>query len=197
MLIHENHSDKALLQKVMKGCERSFEVLFKKYHGFLYHYAFRVLRDESMADEMVHKTFIRIWDLKETLSDIKSFKNYIYSVNRSLVVDELRAISRNRRLAEQLAQRIISSHNSVEEDIIYNDLEEIALQAIEQLPTKRKEIFKLSRHDGFTHKEIAHKLNISENTVKVSVSKSLKQIRDYMLLNTDISLVLILSSTLL
>ncbi len=181
----------------MKGCERSFEVLFKKYHGFLYHYALRVFRDEAIADEVVHKTFIKIWSVRETLSDIKSFQNYIYSINRNFVVEELRVISRNRRLAERLAYRIAKNHNTVEEDVIYNDLEEIAHQAIEQLPARRKEIFKLSRHNGFSNKEIAHKLNISENTVKVSVYKSLKQIRDHMSLNTDISFFLALIFSLL
>ncbi|MCG8308449.1 MAG: RNA polymerase sigma-70 factor [Cytophagales bacterium] len=197
MLVNLNHSDKELLQKVMQGCEKSFELLFKKYHGFLYHYTFRVFRDESIADEVVHKTFIKIWELKETLADIRSFKSYIFSINRSLVVEELRTISRNRRLAERLAQRIVRSHNSVEDEVIYNDLEALARRAVEQLPAKRREIFKLSRNNGYSHKEIAQKLNISENTVKVSVHKSLKQIRDYMSVNANISFSLAFSFMLL
>ena len=142
----------------------------------------------------MHKTFIKIWDGKEKLVDVRSIKSYLYAVNRSLVVDELRSISRDKRLAERLAHRIVSSHNAVEEDVIYHDLQAIAQQAIEQLPPKRKEIFKLSRYHGFTHKEIASRLNISENTVKVSVHRSLQQIRDYLLLNADISLFLVFVS---
>ena len=194
MLTDPNHSDQELLQGLVTGCERSFEVLFKKYHGYLYHYSFRVFRDRCTADEIVHQTFIKIWDGKEKLANIKSIKSYLYAVNRSLVVDELRSISRDKRLAERLAHRIVSSHNAVEEDVIYHDLQEIAQQAIEQLPPKRKQIFKLSRQHGFTHKEIARRLNISENTVKVSVHRSLQQIRDYLLLNADISLFLIFVS---
>lgn len=191
MLINPHHSDQELLQRLVTGCERSFEVIFKKYHGYLYHYSFRVFRDKCTADEIVHKTFIKIWDRKEKLVDVTSIKSYLYAVNRSLVVEELRSIARDKRLAERLAHRIVSSYNPVEEDMIYHDLKEITRQAIEQLPPKRKEIFKLSRHHGFTHKEIACKLNISENTVKVSVYKSLQQIRDYLTLNADVSLVLV------
>ena len=185
--LNKNHNEEELLRKITLGCKRSFEILFKKYHGPLYNYAFRVFRDEAIADEVVHRVFIKIWDLRETLSNIKSFRNYIYCVNRNLVAQELNIISRNRKLAEQVANRIVTSINVVEEEVIYNNLEEIANEAIERLPRKRKEIFKLSRQNGFSHKEIAHKLNISENTVKVSVSKSLKQIKDYMAINTGIS----------
>ena len=39
MLTDPNHSDQELLQGLVTGCERSFEVLFKKYHGYLYHYS--------------------------------------------------------------------------------------------------------------------------------------------------------------
>ena len=184
--LNKNHNDGELLQKIASGCKGSFEILFKKYHGSLYCYALRVFRDEALADEVVHKVFIKIWDLRETLSEIKSFRNYIYSVNRNLIVEELNAISRNRKLAEQFACRIVTSYNVVEEEVIYNNLEKIANEAIELLPSRRKEIFKLSRQNGFSHKEIAHKLNISENTVKVSVSKSLKQIKGYISINADI-----------
>ncbi|MCG8318562.1 MAG: RNA polymerase sigma-70 factor [Cytophagales bacterium] len=187
MSLNKNHNDEELLQKITLGCKRSFEILFKKYHGPLYYYAFRVFRDEAIADDVVHRVFIKIWDLRKSLSNIKSFRNYIYRVNRNLVAQELNTISRNRKLAEQVADRIVTSINAVEEEVIYNNLEEIANEAIERLPGKRKEIFKLSRQNGFSHKEIAHKLNISENTVKVSVSKSLKQIKDYMSINTGIS----------
>ena len=192
--LHGN--DKVLLQRVVKGCQRSFEALFKKYHGFLYQYAFRVFRDQSVADEVVHKTFIKIWEVKGTLPEIQSVKSYLFSVNRHLVINELRTISRNRRLAERLAHNIEKSHNAVEEEVMYNDLQQVIQNAIAQLPRKRKEIFELSRHGGFSHKEIAHKLNISENTVKVSVHKSLKQIRDFMSLVVNVSFYLLLNSTL-
>ena len=187
MSLNKNHNDEELLLKITLGCKRSFEILFKKYHRPLYNYAFRVFRDRAIADEVVHRVFIKIWDLRETLSSINSFRNYIFCVNRNLVAQELNTISRNRKLAEQVANRIVTSINVVEEEVIYNNLEEIANEAIERLPRKRKEIFKLSRQNGFSHKEIAHKLNISENTVKVSVSKSLKQIKDYMSIYTGIS----------
>ncbi len=180
-------TERELLNLVAEGCERSFEALFQKYHGLLYHYSLKIFRDEDLADEVVHKTFIKIWNLRGSLSEIQSFKNYIFSINRNLAIDELKAISRKRHLTEELKCRIISSHNLVEEGVIFNDLNGIALEAVEKLPAKRKEIFKLSRLEGFSHREIANKLNISENTVKVSVHKSLKQVRNYMTINTDVS----------
>src|SRR5690625_6296154 len=53
-------------------------------------------------------------------------------------------------------------------------------QSIRQMPPRRQLIFRLSREEGYTHEEIADKLNISKNTVKNHVVAALKDIKAYL-----------------
>jgi RNA polymerase sigma-70 factor (ECF subfamily) len=68
-----------------------------------------------------------------------------------------------------------SQKNSLDTSTIveYSELEKQIIDLINQLPEKRREIFKLNRLEGLTYKEIAEKLNISENTVDSQMRKAL------------------------
>ena len=63
------------------------------------------------------------------------------------------------------------------DDLYYKDLNKKVQALIEQLTPRQKEIYRLSRDNGLTHREIAAQLSISENTVKnhlVTILKFLK-----------------------
>ena len=176
-----------LKEAIGKGCHRSFELLFHRYKDFLFHYSFRVLRSKEGADDIVQKAFIKLWQGKSRISEISSLKGYLFTITRNLILDHLKKVSREQILKDDLKLRIQISHMKPEADLIYSDLEKIAHQAIESLPTQRKLIFKLNRENGFSYNEIASQLDISENTVKVSIYKSLNHIRHYLSTHTDLS----------
>jgi RNA polymerase sigma-70 factor (ECF subfamily) len=62
--------------------------------------------------------------------------------------------------------------------VLYNELQHFLNQTIEELPPKRKEVFKLSRIEGLTYREIADRMKISENTVDVQIRKALGFLRN-------------------
>ena len=67
---------------------------------------------------------------------------------------------------------------NTDDSIIYNELLELANQTIEKLPPKRKTVYKLSRHEGMSIKEIAGKLNISTRTAENHLGKALKYLKE-------------------
>ena len=184
-------NEEKLKDGISQGCHKSFELLFHQHKDFLFHYAFRILKSKEAADEMVQKTFIRLWQGKARISSVVSLKGYLFAIARNLILDHLKKVSREQVLKDDLKLRIQISHIKPETDLIYSDLKAIASQAIESLPTQRKLIFKLNRENGFSYHEIASQLNISENTVKVSIYKSLNHIRHYLSRHTDLSFALI------
>ena len=185
-------NEEKLKDLISKGCHKSFELLFHQYKDFLFHYAFRVLRSKEVADDLVQKTFVKLWQGKSRVSSVVSLKGYLFTVIKNLVLDHLKRVSRDRLLKDDLKLRVQISHVKPEADLIYSDLEAIAHQAIESLPTQRKLIFKMNRENGCSYHEIASQLNISENTVKVSIYKSLSHIRRYLTTHTDLSFALMI-----
>ena len=67
-------------------------------------------------------------------------------------------------------------HN-VEKEIHYRDLVEVVDKAISELPARRQEIFRLGRMQGFSHKEIAKKLSISEKTIETHMRLALRDVK--------------------
>ena len=85
------------------------------------------------------------------------------------------------RMLEQLYQeKVIASEpteNTTEKEVDYHLLEEYIDSLIDQLPPARREIFVLSRRNMLTNKEIAEKLNLSENTVESQLTKAISFMR--------------------
>ncbi len=75
-------------------------------------------------------------------------------------------------------------------NLLAKELEDIITSEIEKLPEQCREIFILSRFDGLSHKEIAEKKNISENTVKVQIFRALKKIKEAISILLTLSLLL-------
>jgi RNA polymerase sigma-70 factor, ECF subfamily len=68
-----------------------------------------------------------------------------------------------------------------EEEVIFHELEEQLKKLIGELPERRREIFRLSRIDGHSYKEISEKLGISENTVDTQIRHALSYLRNHLL----------------
>ena len=65
-----------------------------------------------------------------------------------------------------------------EEEVAYRELSALLQQAIQELPERRREIFKLSRMESLSYKEISSKLGISENTIDTQIRHALAYLRD-------------------
>jgi RNA polymerase sigma-70 factor (ECF subfamily) len=83
----------------------------------------------------------------------------------------------SRELSDQLVNRIATVHNDTEEDMLVSDLEQFTERIINKLPRQQQLIFRLSRVEHLTHKEIADQLQISPNTVKNHMVEALKTLK--------------------
>ncbi|MDN5204372.1 RNA polymerase sigma-70 factor [Fulvivirgaceae bacterium BMA10] len=187
----KQNTEKNILTSVSKGSHESFELLFNNYGDFIFHYAFRTLRSKEEADDIVQQAFVQVWKNRTKLPEIKSFKDYLFIVSKNLILARLKTIQKERSLGNDLKFRIEISHNRTEEDLIYSDFEKMAKQAIASLPPQRSVIFQLRKEEGYSYSQIAKRLSISENTVKVSLYQSMQHIRNYLSLHADLTFILI------
>lgn len=166
-----------LVTRLKKGDQIAFKEIYLKFNARIYNFCIRLLSDKEEAKDVLQYVFVSLWDQRERLDPDKPIEKYIYSLARYSAYHILR-----RRVYQQAAvEFIITSEPQfrevTSEEIIYNELKCFIDDVIEQLPPRRKEIFKLNRNNGLTYKEIASKLNISENTVDTQMRHSLSFIR--------------------
>jgi len=175
-VIERMENDSLLFQKVQEGDEASFEFLFKKYYVRLTHFAYTYVKDKDEAEELVQKAYVKIWENRDSIQQIVSFKSYIYQVVRNSGLNHVRnAKNQNNHLT------IINTRQydlpSVENELNIKDIKFHLFQALENLPPKCKRIFQMSRLEGLKHNEIAKSLNLKTKTIENQIGIALKHLR--------------------
>ena len=156
------HEEGKLLAALAGGDLKAFGVLYEKYHRPLYHFALKLSKNHHEAEELVQSVFVTIWETRETIDPEKSFSAYLISIARNRFYDTLR-----KRIVEACYVDYILSHDppvmdDIEKQIEEKEISEIIQKLLRQVPERRREIFRLSRDENLSYKQIAKKLQISE-----------------------------------
>ncbi len=157
-----------------------FEELFFNYFGRLVLFANKFIGDVQASKDLVQDTFFILWDKAEELEIKQSPKAYLYQAVKNMSLNYIRHQNIKQsaeaeikfKIAELESQVYINS-TSPYFSLIELELEEKIAEVIETMPKKCKEVFKLSRFEHLTNKEIADKLNISLKMVEKHISKAL------------------------
>ncbi|WP_297101714.1 RNA polymerase sigma-70 factor [uncultured Draconibacterium sp.] len=165
-----------LFENIQQGDEIAFERLFKLYYAYLCNFAIKIIDNDVAAEEIVQDFFVKFWERRADLSVESSLKNYLFRSVKNLCLNHIK----HNNIKFQHAQKVIaeSETNSFNNDYIEVDLAADIAKSIEELPEKRREIFRLSREEGLKYREIAEKLNISIKTVEAQMSLAIKSLRD-------------------
>ncbi|MCB0566289.1 MAG: RNA polymerase sigma-70 factor [Phaeodactylibacter sp.] len=162
------------LKALVQGNEQSFRWLYDYYHQKIYHYSLRIVRLKPLAEEATADVFVIIWKKRRQLDPLMPFEPLLYKIAKDMAYNYLKKIAVDNRLKENFLNQSNDLKNNKSGEIIF--LEKEALLAIheivENLPQKRKEIFKLRYYEGLNNQFIAQKLNISVNTVREQLARA-------------------------
>jgi RNA polymerase sigma-70 factor (family 1) len=170
-------SDAELILRWQQGDERSFEIIYKKYVLVLLAQAMRKTNDRVISEEIVQNTFITLYKHKNEAARIVSIGAWLYTILKNKILDHYKHEAVVRKHEDFYAARSSPGIYNMEARLEAKELEVLLLDIIEGLPSRCKEIFKLSRLEYLSNKEIASRLHISENTVEQHMRKALKILR--------------------
>ena len=170
--------DKLILKQFKEGNAEAFDAIYYKYSVKLYHFALGLVKDETIAQDLVQEVFVNLWEKKDQVDPSLNFDNYIFTIAYNSIRKFFRKKSVETKFINKLLKDSPEIVESVEGAAIYSELLEIANKAIDKLPPKRKEVYKLSRQEGMKVKEIASKLNISPRTAENHLAKALSYLKE-------------------
>lgn len=169
-------NEKDLITGLKNDDAVAFDQLFQLYGQKLYGFAFKYLKSESEAEEMVQEVFVRLWENRRLLKSDYSFKSYLFTI----ALNQIRKFFNKRAIAlrflEQLQNESLSDNHTVD-SIDYGSLLKRIDEIVDTFPERKKQIFRKSREEGKNSKEIAAELDISAGTVDNQVSDALRIIR--------------------
>jgi RNA polymerase sigma-70 factor (family 1) len=163
-----------LLHSIKLDDRTSFEQLYKQYWPKLYIYAFNVLRERDLCEDIVQEVFMDLWAKRHEVQ-ISNLHAYLYQSVKYQIFNHFR----ESKYKNQLLMKFDQINTQYELDELYEQKEFKAKikEVIYQLPEQRRVIFEMSRYEGLSNKEISEHLSISVQTVKNQISESLKFIR--------------------
>ncbi|MBO9202965.1 MULTISPECIES: RNA polymerase sigma-70 factor [Niastella] len=173
---HELHTDQVLLQQLSQNDQAAFTAIYERYWKSLFREAMNVLRSQKEAEDCVQELFVSIWNRRQSLS-ITSLKAYLNTAIRYQCIDRIeKDMIRGGYLDDFITylEAHQTSMPSIEEELYARELAANIDQVMDKMPDKMREVFRLSRQEQLTHREIATRLQISEETVKKQIYLALK-----------------------
>jgi RNA polymerase sigma-70 factor, Bacteroides expansion family 1 len=179
---YSTHTDQFLLQQLSQSDQAAFAAIYQRYWNSLYREAMNVLRAQKEAEDCVQEIFISLWKRRDSIAVNTSLKAYLQTAVRYKCIDHIeRNMIRGGYLRDFAAfQASLQTEPSIEYHLYAREMAATIESLMQKMPEKMREIYRLSRQEQLTHREIARRLNISEETVKKQIYLALKQLRSHL-----------------
>lgn len=174
MKVYSKFTDKELIEELRTGSHDAFNEIHHQYYALLVRYAFNIFQDKEACRDMVQDVLVWFWEHRQQ-HQVNYIKGYLLMAIKYQVANYIR----KGKVRENF---VISSLNVAdyvvnEESLELQELQAVITSFIHQLPEKCAEIFRLSREEHLTNKQIAAKLGISEVTVAVQIKRALDKLK--------------------
>lgn len=168
------------LEALSSGDTKAFDLLFTSYYPKVKSFLRNMLNDENEAEDLAQEAFIRLWQSRNQLSNVKNLNAYIYQTVKNILYTYLE--KRKDIFMSEIDDNIDAvSNEDIENIVFYHELEELINKTINDMPLQRKRVFYLSRWKGLNINDISLKLGISKRTVETHISLALANLRKVVL----------------
>ncbi len=163
--------------EIIKACIKNNRTaqneLFRKYKDTLFFISLKYCRSEADAEDNLHDAFITIFQKINTFKNKGSFEGWMKRITIYKAIDKYK---NNKFISIEIKDDILEEKVEIEDGPSLN-MDQL-LEIVQQLPDQYRLVFNLYQLDGFSHKEIAILLNISEGTSKSNYHRAKLILRD-------------------
>ncbi len=169
--------ERDLIIRLRKGDKESFNIIFDNWYPLFISFTRRMLRNDAVCEDIVQNVFMRLWIHREHIDPNRSLKNYLLVSVRNEIYCHLRLVFNARRENLSEDHYEYQDKTDVAEEYSAKDFQKNIDSIVRNMPTKRKEVFELSRKEHLSNEDIAKKLGISVRTVEKHLQLALSEIR--------------------
>jgi RNA polymerase sigma-70 factor (family 1) len=175
--LSRNYTDQELISSIVEGNKDAFNMLYNRHWQGMYKYAFFILRDKDACQDIVQDVFVWLWEHRAGLK-MHSPVSYLRAAVKYKIANYIRTGKIRESFFEEAAQ---FNYSTLTPDIVESaelkELNNVIQSTVAQLPVKCQEIFRLSREENISNKEIARQRGISAKTVENQITIALHRIR--------------------
>ena len=171
-------TDNLLLQDMNDNNEETFTSIYQRYWEELFVTAVKALRGKEEAADVVQDVFLSFWNRRKELTIKGSLAAYLHTSVRYKCIHYIQKNITRRDYLLLLSEVEMGSFlTTVESDLQLKELQQTINKTVAKMPPKMQEVYKLSRHDHLSYKEIAGNMSISVETVKKHIHHAINLIK--------------------
>ena len=167
-------NENILVKKCIEGDNRAQKKLFDLFAPKLFGVCLRYMKDHDLAQDTLQDGFVKIFTKLSDYNGKGSFEGWMRRITVNTCLDQLR---KDQKLKVNTpiddVSFLVKDNHWIEEELTAKDL----LKLVESLPDGYRVVFNMFAIEGYSHKEIAEQLNISENTSKSQFSRAKSHLR--------------------
>jgi len=184
-------SDNSLVNLFKNSDGLAFKEIYTRYWKNIYKNAYSKVHRKELAEELTQNLFLDLWKRRAHI-EINSLESYLFGSLKYSIINHYKSQLVKENYRNHLNAQPQLTTNSTDDLVLLRDLSNALNEGIALLPKKTGEVFKLSRIDNRSTKEISQELNISEKAVEYHITQSLKSMRFHLKEYLFILLILIL-----
>ena len=179
--------DLKLLDLMKEHDHSAFREVYERYWKEVFLSAYKKIRSKEIAEELTQNLFISLWE-KRSENKIENLRSWLFGSIKYAIINYYKSQMVHEKYLHYIQGTIDERVHTTEQLMLLKDLSDAIEKGISLLPQKTQEVFKLSRMENRTVKEISQEMNISEKAVEYHITQSLKAMRlhlkDYLLFTT-------------
>lgn len=157
--------------------EITFKELYQLHWERVFAVCYNNLQDVEVAKGMVQEIFKSLWERRQELEITVSVERYLLRAAKLKVFEHLRNTKVRREHIQHIRMLECGSAHYTENDVMYNSLKEKVSGLVDTLPNQCRKVFKLSREQGLSNREISQSLLISERAVEYHITRALSTLK--------------------
>lgn len=157
-----------------------FTHLFNCYRGELHHTALKITQSKSVAEDVVHDVFMKLW-LKRTeilTISVAELRPYLHTMTRNRVLDNIRKNKRENLAIQRMGHKY-SNFYMLHDRCTANLYDQTLHKVVQQMPAKQQQAYRFVKELGLSYKATAETMRISNLTVKKHIANAMKSIQTY------------------
>lgn len=166
--------EKTLLGWIAEGDQNAFRKVFEYYYPRVLTFLSYYINVAEDSRDIAQNIFAKIWTMRESMPEIRSFGAFLYRLSRNAAIDYCRRKHIHISIADNYDDL---GDTAPDEEFFAREKNIQYLNCLQKMPERRREVFTLSREQGLSNEEISRRLGISRKTVENHINAALRELR--------------------
>jgi RNA polymerase sigma-70 factor, ECF subfamily len=174
----DDHTDQELIARWKRGDDQAATELVERHSAALARFAVSS-GERNEVDELVQDTFVRAFNSLDGFRGDSSFRTWLFTIERRLLLDRRRAEKRRRDRTEVSEDDAATEYDALD-SVVADETQQRLQQAVQRLSPTQREVFALRVAEGLSYKEIAEAVGTTEGAARVHYHNAMRAVKEFL-----------------